>query len=313
MVLLMQNGQACSLGLSQASVGIITRMHRDSAMTRRQAHWLRRLTDEALDSEGIHVDVMGQSQLQSGVSACFERFDGYCFHVTTAGAGCFTFPDARCPALPGDVVLFRPGDRIRFGNTQEVHAWSYTFVSITGGGVEQTLAALGLLQKRESWHIPIDDPWWSWLERVCVQAMTWRIRACAPAAIAWTFLDRLHAATRADDARARLDELVRSCLRLFEERLDEGVGVSEIARCLGVDRSTIYRGFREILQLSPVDVLQRLRLERACQLLRATSHSVAEVGRRCGFHDSSYFVRRFRDGVGSTPHRWRQSAQAIVA
>ena len=53
-------------------------------------------------------------------------------------------------------------------------------------------------------------------------------------------------------------------------------------------------------------VLERIRLERACRLLRVQRElTVAEIAYRCGYKDPSYFGRAFRRLIGSTPGAFR--------
>ncbi len=57
--------------------------------------------------------------------------------------------------------------------------------------------------------------------------------------------------------------------------------------------------------MPPLQVLRRLRLYHAQQLLVTTSLSVKEVAHRAGIHDLSHFVRDFESAFGLSPRSYR--------
>ncbi len=73
------------------------------------------------------------------------------------------------------------------------------------------------------------------------------------------------------------------------------------ADLVGVSPAHLDRLFRAATGASVMAYVRRFRLERARQLLRATSLPVAEVGQRCGLPDPAYFGRAYRLYFGVTP------------
>lgn len=59
---------------------------------------------------------------------------------------------------------------------------------------------------------------------------------------------------------------------------------------------------------SPMRHLERLRLERAMQLLRLSTHNLYDLAAAVGFCDAKHFSRRFHAIVGMTPSDYRRSA-----
>jgi AraC family transcriptional regulator of arabinose operon len=51
--------------------------------------------------------------------------------------------------------------------------------------------------------------------------------------------------------------------------------------------------------------LEKLRLERAMQLLRMTSRTVDSIAAEVGFCDAKHFARRFRTLTGQSPTVYR--------
>ena len=55
-----------------------------------------------------------------------------------------------------------------------------------------------------------------------------------------------------------------------------------------------------------MDELKQIRISHAKQLLRYSSDSVEEIGKKCGFDSPSYFALRFREITGRTPLEYRK-------
>jgi AraC family carnitine catabolism transcriptional activator len=92
----------------------------------------------------------------------------------------------------------------------------------------------------------------------------------------------------------------------MEQHLEAPLSSDALAEPLGVTRRQLERLFQEHLQVSPVQLYLRLRLERARHLLRQTSMGVIEVGLACGFASASAFSRAYRRQYAVAPSEDRQ-------
>lgn len=84
------------------------------------------------------------------------------------------------------------------------------------------------------------------------------------------------------------------------------IHISEIATFIGIDRTYLYRIFKEQEQISPKGYLQQLRIRAAGNMLRSTEHFVTEIAYSCGFKDTSAFCNQFRQMTGMTPKEFRR-------
>ena len=82
-------------------------------------------------------------------------------------------------------------------------------------------------------------------------------------------------------------------------------GVAELAEHVFLDRSHLFRRTRELVGETPSDLIRRLRLERAAQLLKEGAGNVAEVAYAVGFQSLSHFSRSFREAHGVSPSEYR--------
>jgi len=97
--------------------------------------------------------------------------------------------------------------------------------------------------------------------------------------------------------------------QVVEDHLgDPDFGTTELARALGYSRSGLYRKLEEVGEASPAQILQRMRLDRAAQLLAEGTGSVSRIGFQCGFRTVSHFSRAFKAQFGVSPSQYVASA-----
>lgn len=95
-------------------------------------------------------------------------------------------------------------------------------------------------------------------------------------------------------------------VRFVHEHFAEALSLAEIARAAQISPSHLIRRFREQLGTSPVQYVQRVRVETAKHLLITTPLRVGEVGEAVGFPDPGYFTRVFHTAVGMSPSAFRR-------
>jgi DNA-binding response OmpR family regulator len=86
---------------------------------------------------------------------------------------------------------------------------------------------------------------------------------------------------------------------------DECFNVEQLAREVAHSRGHLHRRLRQLLGETPSDLIRRMRLERAAQLLEAQAGSVAEVAYSVGFKSVAHFSNAFKDLYGVRPSGWR--------
>jgi AraC-like DNA-binding protein len=81
-----------------------------------------------------------------------------------------------------------------------------------------------------------------------------------------------------------------------------------VAAELGMSESRFSRFFRRATGNTFTDFVNRVRVNRACQLLMETDRLVTHICYEVGFQNVANFNRRFRDIKGMTPTEFRQQA-----
>jgi len=104
--------------------------------------------------------------------------------------------------------------------------------------------------------------------------------------------------------KAAIDKVVNYAREKFHEG---NVSVSDMAACAGLSERRFREVFKEITKESPKKYFNRMRIEMACEMLRNTTLSVAEIAERLGFSSQFHFTRAFIKEYGIPPIRFRKS------
>ena len=85
----------------------------------------------------------------------------------------------------------------------------------------------------------------------------------------------------------------------------ENISLNQLAKQYSYSPSHLIRCFNQAYQVSPMQYLKKLRVEKASQLLLNSDASIQEIGEKVGLRIPSYFIRQFKKETGLTPVQYR--------
>lgn len=88
---------------------------------------------------------------------------------------------------------------------------------------------------------------------------------------------------------------------------DETFSVERLAREVAQSRGHLHRRLRSLLDESPSELIRRMRLERAAQLIEAGAGSISEIAYSVGFKSVAHFSNCFVEQFGVRPSTYRAS------
>ncbi|MEG1562381.1 MAG: response regulator, partial [Bacteroides sp.] len=83
------------------------------------------------------------------------------------------------------------------------------------------------------------------------------------------------------------------------------LNVKFLTEQMGMSRSPLYAKLKALTNLGVNDYLNQLRIEKACELLLHTSHTIAEISEEVGFEYQRYFSTLFKQQKGVTPTQYK--------
>ena len=98
---------------------------------------------------------------------------------------------------------------------------------------------------------------------------------------------------------------ITTAIGYMEKNLDRNISVPMLSNFTGMNRSAFYRSFKGITGCSPIEFLVRIRIKKAAKILSANPEiHITDVLTVCGFENSSYFTRQFKNVMGITPREF---------
>jgi PAS domain S-box-containing protein len=102
---------------------------------------------------------------------------------------------------------------------------------------------------------------------------------------------------------------VAKAVRHVQAHFDQSLRVKDLAALAGFSEYQFEQRIRKIFQLTPGQLIQKVRMEVAVRLLRESEKSIATVALDCGYSDQSAFTRQFRLTTGLSPSEYRRTVQ----
>lgn len=111
-------------------------------------------------------------------------------------------------------------------------------------------------------------------------------------------------------ALAKPRHAIAAALAHMEKNFHEPLRMTTLAQAAGCSRARLFELFKQSTGMTPNDYLQRLRVNKARELLAGTTRAVTDIAHATGFSSSQYFSNVFRKYAGTTPSRFRHGALA---
>lgn len=112
------------------------------------------------------------------------------------------------------------------------------------------------------------------------------------------------------DTRNFYFDVVTNVLRQLVAHLDESADLAALARLAQLSPFHFHRVFRGMVGETALELLRRLRLERAAAALRTSSAPVTQIAFAAGFETHEAFTRAFRTAYGEAPSGFRLNPRA---
>lgn len=156
------------------------------------------------------------------------------------------------------------------------------------------------------------DPALLWMEQLCDGSRLHPpLSREAGRALLMALLRRLGDMDTATGSKARLHPAVQAARAYLEANMRQSPTLTQLARTVGVSPSHLSSLFAAQCGVSPMQYLQRLRLDHACWLLANPYLRIHEVAEACGYEDVNYFTRLFRQHFKISPGRWRKKGEKM--
>lgn len=99
--------------------------------------------------------------------------------------------------------------------------------------------------------------------------------------------------------------ILNALINHMHEVVNTRVPLDELIQETGLSKTHLCRVFKDFTGFSPMAYLNKLKIEKACVMLSASSIMISEVAYQLGFDDPYYFSRLFKKATGHPPRKFR--------
>lgn len=226
--------------------------------------------------------------------------DYYVIQYIVSGKGVYEIEGKSYPVEAGQGFVIRPG-KPTFYRADKENPWHYYWVGFRGTEANRLLSLAGLTQP--VFITPPDCPIEQQMENIYLASKRGS-RSFAMVGHLYLLFSSMIQETMHKESPA--EELVGKAMRYVETHLAERVTVEQLAQEVGVERSTLYRLFEQVLGSSPLAAIRTIKLTFARHLLE-DGYPIERVGEAVGYGNPAHFSKVFKQQFDCTPSFWRKN------
>ena len=99
-------------------------------------------------------------------------------------------------------------------------------------------------------------------------------------------------------------QIMQSCGKILTTPLKK-MKAAELADICSMSETHFRRIFESYIKMSPMDYVNLIRIQKACELMKKSNDSMDTIAIKCGFTTTSTFNRNFRKFLDTSPYQWK--------
>jgi len=101
------------------------------------------------------------------------------------------------------------------------------------------------------------------------------------------------------------DSVIVSIQHDIHKQWNHPFSIADLAKKHHLTERTLHRKFSKATLLSPKQYQQRLRIQKACDLLESSKHPIEKIAEMIGYQDTTAFRKQFNEQMGLSPKAFR--------
>ena len=137
------------------------------------------------------------------------------------------------------------------------------------------------------------------------------VARCLQSAAAVMFLRLARSEGQSHSDFGKLATRLTPAVRYISEHYTETIRIDTLAECCHISTSHFRRLFRQVFERSPLEYIEHIRIEHACEQLYNCDYSVMQISEMNGFATVSSLDRQFARRYGLSPSQWRKKVRSV--
>lgn len=257
---------------------------------------------------GYHETVQGHYSSQAVV-------DHYVLHCIVSGKGSYQIHDRTYHLKASDCFLLIPNVPILY-QSDILNPWVYYWIGFEGIGAQQMMKLCNITSSSPTLHFePVEE-----LVSIIQPLTSLNAASISDSYTAlgqfYLLCSKLMQHNNNIKPLSSKEYYVKQAISLIQDSYYKDISIQDIANTIGLDRTYLYRVFKEINGITMQQYITNLRLKRACHFLTGSSLSYSEVAYYCGYSSEQYFSIAFKKNMGISPSTYRRrggSAEPLLS
>jgi AraC-like DNA-binding protein len=131
-------------------------------------------------------------------------------------------------------------------------------------------------------------------------------------AMGYAFIMELYRSTlNIDKPPEQWPEQITKAVLYVQNHYFNEMTLDDIVNASGISKYHFTRLFHRTTNMTPIQYLTKIRIDKAVELLRMSNLTVEEISRNVGYSNGNYFNKVFRQIVGTSPGQFRKSKYTV--
>ena len=97
-----------------------------------------------------------------------------------------------------------------------------------------------------------------------------------------------------------------AAIHYMRENIENRITLADVLKYVGYSQSHFSSLFKKNTGMSPLAYFNKLKIERACELLNKTDLKINQICYKIGIDDPFYFSRLFSKTIGMSPTKYKE-------
>lgn len=260
---------------------------------------------DLVDNVELSIFNCGSQRCEGGYTWGPGVRDHYLIHYVVNGMGTYTVNGTTYTLHAGDVFLAKPNQLISYSADKE-NPWEYQWVGFNGAFANKLVMHLPFRDAMPVHHCRNNEEIQKKLNCIFSSRGPEAQNEAMMVGNLYLFIAFLmaEAADLTPQSTNSSSQYVINAIKYIQFNYFHNISIDDIAKSVGVSRSHLYRVFMNNVGQSPIDYLTGYRVNEACNLLKNSHLSIAEIAVSVGFFDQFYFSRVFKKLKGVPPSKY---------
>ena len=210
---------------------------------------------------------------------------------------------------PNHAILIPAGVPHYYGAVEE-NPWTHYWIHFSGTRASYYTELLGVTPEKPVFKLPRSSHIMAGLESIYNLAnlpLVTKNMVATSGALA-DFLGHINLERFSNNTRTQLaEQRIEQTIEYMQQNLGQPCTVNDLARIACMSVTHYSNLFKRRQGCPPIDYFNRLKIQKACELLQSTNLQIKQIAQSLGFDDPFYFSRAFRSLVGKSPRAYRKS------